>query len=1042
MTKSIYGQKINKLYLVVFSILFSIQMTIAQGNPCLSDSPALKMKFSMVPSTIGNNVPFSVDVIAMGITQCIDTNYNGNITISKLQGPGVLNGPLNGNFIKGVAHLSNLTLNQDGSYQLMASNGSLLNDTTMMINVNSGGGGNMPCLSNALAIKLKFDVVPNTIGNNAPFNVNVFAFGNLNCIDTNYTGQITLSKQQGPGNLNGNLMMNCVKGIAHFSALTLDQDGSYRLLAVCSGLQNDTSMVINVNTGGGSSPCDPTSSQGERQNLGLYGGSTLDLSFSNTSNRLYGAVSSPASLYYSDDIALTWHRAFPDDSLEYGCGHGWGGRAMRVLTNNVGWVAVQTSQEAGTLNALVVNYNEGDTSSWKTAMDAKTMQAMGINGMQSVSGMGLSDYYMYCLMNKYVIRVHESAPINNVQDIIDITSEYGSNAVVKSIAVANTPSGYPIYMIVDTSNTFGNTGNGFISKFDGTNFTIIALPGSVNGASSIYTHPAQITGDTLFLNAVNMGGQKIFRSFNGGTSWTEVTYGMGGHISDVDYSPNWVSTMAASNGCVLLIPGSALSQDLGSTWQTIGLQNNGGAMHPVNTSTVVGTMGRGVAVSTSGVTGPYSVVDNYGLEAVTIKKIARTANKSIFYLATKAGLAYTTAYLDTNIIGYDKWNGIYGKFPVSNVGDDAGVFSVAIDPSDSLHVIVGYSNGFAVTSTGVTGFSNVNPIGWSNMTDPRANDIVFVNSNIVVAVTGGDNQSSVGQGNIWRSVNGGTTWTKVSPIGFSNGNVVAFGKNLTDTVLYAGTGLYSGIQENGKLWKSTDLGLTWSQINVGPTSTTNPGVTEMPIYDIAVDPRGIDTIYIASGSNLNNAFVRSTDGGVTYNYINAFGEGAFTTVAIKGDNPDTVYTAIRRDILMYDALSDSTFYIYRGLPGELVPDLAFGSVLAGTSMGFFKVGEDVLDLSTNSIKEIYKEINLNDVNTFPNPFSDKLHITFMLQNSDAVIIRVLDITGKEIKTIVKENLSKGTYQFDVDGSLFRQGNYIIQFVNSQGVVTKKIVKLD
>lgn len=900
-----------------------------------------------------------------------------------------------------------------------------------------------PCLSDQAAIKIKFDSVPNMVGNNVPFNFKVFAIGNTDCIDTNYMQSVTVVKYLGPGNLNGMGTLNFFKGVALFNAMTLDQDGQYTLVASSGLLPNDTSMLINVNSGGGNpggSPCPPTVSQGERLNLGLYGGSTLDLTYSNTTNRLFGAVSSPASLYYSDDNALTWNRSFPDDSLEYDCGHGWGGRAMRVLTNNVGWVAVQTSQEAGTLNALVVNYNDGDTASWSTAMDGKTMQSLGFNGMYNVSGMGLSDYYMYCLMNQYVIRVHDVAPINNAQDVIDITSVYGPNATVKSIAVANDPSGYPIYMIIDTTNSFGTTSNGFISKYDGVNFSVLALPGGVTGASGIFTHPSQVTGDTLFLNASAMMSTKIFRSLNGGASWTEITYGMGGFLSDVDYSPNWVSTMATSNGCVLSIPGSALSDDLGTTWQTIGLQNNGGAVHPLTPSTVVGTMGRGVAISTSGASGPYTVTDNYGLEAVTIKKIARTANKSIFYLATKAGLAYTTAYSDTNVVGFDKWNAPYGEFPVANVGDDAGVFSVAIDPNDSLHVVVGYSNGFSITTTGITGFSNVNPVGWTNMTDPRPNDIIFVNSAVLVAVTGGENQMSMGQGNIWRSTNGGASWLKVSPIGFSNGNTVAMGVSGADTVIYVGTGLYSGTQENGKLWKSSDLGVTWSQVNVGPTSTTNMTVTEMPIYDIAVDPRGTDTLYIASGSNLDHAFVYSTDGGATYTYINAHGEGAFTSVAIKGDGPDTVYVAIRRDILMYDAINDTAVYIYRGLPGELVPDLAFGSVLAGTSMGFFRVGEEPLQLA--GIKEISQDVDFNEVNVYPNPFTNTVNILFTMNKFDQLSIKIYDLTGKEMKTITEGMYEKGNHVLTFDGSDFKAGSYFIRLVNNDKIITKNLIKID
>lgn len=1065
---SIFSWK--KSIILLSSLLLVDHTLVAQGggaeNMCKTDNPAIKVKFETIPSnaTVGTNNQFGLNVFAIENTDCIDTTYNGSVTISKYAGSGNVVGNLTVNFNKGVALFDPISFDLADQYRLMASSSGLLNDTTDFITIADGAGGpnggnnGINCETDEIVAGLQFDMFPNSSPSNTSFDIDVLAVSQSKCLDTNFVGSVSISKLNGPGNLVGTLTMTANRGVAHFTGLSIDTDGIYDIVTTDGSLVNDTIFDLNITSsgtvggtggsgGGTDGNCPPTSSEGERENLGLYGGSTLDLTYSNTTNRLFGAVSSPASLYYSEDDASTWHRAFPDDSLEYGCGKGWGGRALKVLTNNVGWVAVQTSQEAGTLNALVVSYDNGDTATWQTAMDGKVMQSLGYNGMFNVSGMGLSDYYMYCLMNTHVVRVHNTGAVNTSSDVIDMTTQYGNNARVTSVAVANDPSGYPIYMVVDTSSNYGMSTSGILVKYDGTSFSELTLPGTATGAASIFTHPAQVTGDTLILNAAgSTPGILNFRSFDGGANWTDIS--SSGQIEDVDYSPNWTSTMASSNGCVLIIPGNAISYDLGDNWQTFQLQNDGGAVHPSDPSIVLGTMGRGVVKSTTGgIDGSYAITDNYGLEAVTIKKIARTANKSIFYLATKAGLAYTTAYLDTTIVGFDKWHGANGEFPVANVGDDAGVFSVAIDPNDSAHVIVGYSNGFAVTTTGVTGFSNVQPVGWSNSTDPRANDITFVNSNVAVAVTGGENQMAIGQGNIWRTDDGGATWTNVSPSGFSSGNAVAMGANSTDTVLYAGSGLYSGTQENGSLWKSTDKGLTWTKINVGPTSTSNSSVIEMPIYDIAVDPRGTDTLYIASGSNLDNAFVVSTDGGLTYTYIDAFGEGAFTSVAINGSNPDTVYTAIRRDILSYDFANDSVSYIYRGLPGELVPDLAFGSVLAGTSMGFFRVEEDAITSTggnngTSGLEEVINEVNFNDVKAYPNPFTSKVNIVFSLESSDNVMVKVFDISGKEVSVITNKDYSEGNHIIEFDGSSLKEGTYMVRLISSNSVMTKNLVKLN
>lgn len=161
-------------------------------------------------------------------------------------------------------------------------------------------------------------------------------------------------------------------------------------------------------------------------------------------------------LYFNtDDTCKTWSRAFPDDSLEYGCGRGWGGRAVRVLANQNNWVAVQTSQEAGTLNALVISYDGGAT--WTTAMDGWMLNQLGIQGMGNVSGMTLTDYYMFCLMGKYIVKVSNAGPVNPATDITNITTAIAgmsSNASVKGIAAGNNGNGYPYYVLVDSSGQF------------------------------------------------------------------------------------------------------------------------------------------------------------------------------------------------------------------------------------------------------------------------------------------------------------------------------------------------------------------------------------------------------------------------------------------------------------------------------------------------------------------------------------------------------------------------------------------------------------
>lgn len=690
-------------------------------------------------------------------------------------------------------------------------------------------------------------------------------------------------------------------------------------------------------------------SDGEVVNLGLYGGMAIDLTYCNTNQRLFAGVNTPASIFFTDDDGSTWTQPFQIDSLEYeDAQRGWGGGARKIITNSKGWVAVQTAQQGGTLTSAVVSYSEGDSGSFHTAMDKYLLhQIQPAFSPQSVTGMGLSDHYQYIGLEQYLVRINDTSTygIHNVISRTDTITGIGANYRILDIAVANDETGYPVFLITGTSGNEGGT----IYRFDGTNFTQLTVTGLPHRVEKIFTHPHQTAGDTIIASIRNTTTniRSIYISKNGGSSWTDITpsYGTNWPLHSVDYSASWVSSMPLSNGLQLSFPGGGVSNDLGSSWTTHVLPDNSMATHPTSTMQVAGSYGRGVAFSMSGPEGAFIIQDNEGLAAVGITKIARS--KGIYYVSTNAGLGYTNAYFDETITGIIRWQPPYGEFPIAGVGDDSGVSAVAVSPTDSLHVVAGHSNGFSVSYNGPIGFSNVTPAGWntSGNIDARVTDLTFINDNVVVAVTGsGSNElqfPSSPYGNIWRSEDGGNSWTMVTPPGFLQGNTIEAGTANGDTVLFAGTGYFdmNYPKVDGAVWRSDDLGISWSYVNNGPTGLMS-GTLYMPVYDIDVDPRGNDTLYIASGQNLDYALVQSFDGGNTYHYTTVVPHGAFSSVLVDQRNPDVISCGARRNVFRLNTITnviDTTFF---GLPGEFVPDLENGSTLLGTNTGFYKIVED------------------------------------------------------------------------------------------------------
>lgn len=783
---------------------------------------------------------------------------------------------------------------------------------------------------------------------------------------------------------------------------------------------------------------------GNRANLGLFGAKPIsDLTICHSNNRLFAAVESPVSLFFSDDDAATWYRAFPIDSLEFNDDQqGWGGGGLKVLSNNIGWVAALTTEQGGNLSAAVISFSQGDTGTWKTGMDAYILHKL-IGEGRNLHSIALSDYWMFSTVNNYLTRVRESAPINITTDIFDMEGylgPFGDDDRIISMAIANTTTGFPMVFVLDEN--FDNIGE--LYYFDGTTATLLATPHHSDSVMSVFLHPTSTAADTILIN-VKAGSHLInhYLSKDGGTTWNDITFIETGYISDFDHSTAW--GLPVSNNAIILMPGLGVSEDLGATWDSIHNQTYNDAMtiSPTNKNTVYANdlEGLGIETSSSGASGPYTLQNNVDLAAVRVNKIDRTVTKSIFYLATGSGLAYTTEYNNPSIPNYAKWHPPFGQFPVADAGTGFGLTAVDIERYDSLHVVAGFPGGFSYSFTGPAGFTNVTPAGWHTNPSLTVRDVLIVDPLVVVAAIGGENIEAKNQGDIWRSLDGGVTWAKVTPAGFNTGNTLAMGVDGPDTVLYLGTGLaITSLENEGVLWRSTDLGATWSAINYGPTGYNPDGSTidHVPIYDIAVDPRGKDTLYLAGGCNLHYAFVRSTDGGMSYTTItDATGEGSFSAVSVNQNYPDTVFMAIRRDILTYDAISDNSTLIFRGFPGELIPDLEYGSLFMATSTGFYQ-------LIQYADPPIGVKENPGDARSalkiYPNPASDRITVEFSTACQTEAQMEIIDVVGKRTMLIKQALTRSGGHSVQINVATLTPGNYLIRYRDKTQVLVGMFMK--
>jgi len=149
--------------------------------------------------------------------------------------------------------------------------------------------------------------------------------------------------------------------------------------------------------------------------------------------------------------------------------------------------------------------------------------------------------------------------------------------------------------------------------------------------------------------------------------------------------------------------------------------------------------------------------------------------------------------------------------------------------------------------------------------------------------------AAVASGNIWKSVNNGTTWEPI----FDKYGAYSIGCIVIDpdnhNVIWAGTGENNHQRALGwgdGVYRSDDAGASWK----------NMGLKESrQIGGIAIDPRNSDVIYVAAegsawGPGGERGLYKSADGGKTWEKILNISENTgVNNVVLDPRNPDVIY---------------------------------------------------------------------------------------------------------------------------------------------------------
>ncbi|MBI5809374.1 MAG: T9SS type A sorting domain-containing protein, partial [Ignavibacteriales bacterium] len=99
-------------------------------------------------------------------------------------------------------------------------------------------------------------------------------------------------------------------------------------------------------------------------------------------------------------------------------------------------------------------------------------------------------------------------------------------------------------------------------------------------------------------------------------------------------------------------------------------------------------------------------------------------------------------------------------------------------------------------------------------------------------------------------------------------------------------------------------------------------------------------------------------------------------------------------------------------------------------------------LSSQSLTDVKDKVVPNQFileQNYPNPFNPATTIKYSIPVSQFVMLKVYDVLGKEIATLINKEQEAGNYVVEFNGSSLASGIYLFKLQTNNFVETKKMV---
>ena len=486
----------------------------------------------------------------------------------------------------------------------------------------------------------------------------------------------------------------------------------------------------------------------------------------------------------------------------------------------------------------------------------------------------------------------------------------------------------------------------------------------------------------------------VYKSTNGGDTWTQTN---DSDLSGLTSSFGWyfgqirVDPSDHTRAFVMGVP-FYRTENGGFSWQEVGWDNHvdhhAMAFDPFTPSRVYEGNDGGIYVSNDSGDNWTKLYDQPTNQFYAIEIDYQNPNR--LYGGTQDNGTLRTVTGDP-----DDWERIFG-------GDG---FYVVVDPTDSNTIFCEYqwgnayrSNDFGYSWTwALSGVDDNDRRNWSSpiVMDPSDPATLYF-----------------GTYRVWKTTDQGDSWTAISG-DLTNGGVGSFGTVTTIAVAPTDPDVILAGTDDSHVWITQNGGANWNDVS---GSLPDRWVTR-----VAFDPTDADVACVTFSGlrwNENIGYVyRTDDAGATWTDMTGNLPGApVNALVVDPDHPGIVY--VGSDVGCFFTVDGGTSWniVGTGLPAVPVYDLKVHgptrTLVAGTH------GRSIHSIDLNDVTGVPDGDGVHSVvslSSHPNPFRGETTVSFTLSTPSTVTLGVYDIAGHRVRKLASGPSGAGSHEITWDG---------------------------